>query len=240
MLQNINHFGSNYLIVLNHTPPTCSLSGLWNWKCNLLLAQQGYSKHENKAVAFFSFLPIKEHEHHKLLFLKQKQPPCSSCWKHLNYICLRQSETSGKNGQHSFLSPRSEGVSMWAPAVQPNTAADTALKKKKKKSQPQKRAPLPLPFSQVMRQARGAVTSFPIPSHAFPSHQLRPSCSHKSLQKALLWWQIKSHTWVVLRAHKHWIQCNRSSYSMQRGTARVRDLKHLTARLWTVWCEPTP
>lgn len=169
MLQKINQFGSNYLIVQNHAPLTCSLSGLWNWKCKHLLAQQGYSKYENKATAFFSFLPIKEHEHHKLFSVE-----AATLFFLLKIFKLHMPETawnSGKNELHALA----QKVKEWSheqqlcnPPLQP-----TVLKKKKKKSEPQKKATLPLPFPQTIGQGRGEVTSFPIPSNTFPSHQLR-------------------------------------------------------------------
>lgn len=125
MLQNINDFRSNYLVVPNHIPPTGSLNGLRNWTCKHLLAQQGYSKHENKDMAFFSFLPIKEHEHDKLLF-RVEAATLFFLLKMFKSHMLETVWNSRKNEWHSSLSPRSEGASMWAPATQRTTAAESA------------------------------------------------------------------------------------------------------------------
>lgn len=195
MLQNIKHFGSNYLIAQNHVPPACSWSGLWNWKCKYLLAQQCHSKHETKAMVFFLILTYQRtwiqqtyfqsrSSHLDFLLKTFKFHMTESLKFRKNYTPSSTQEVKQCPREHQLCNPPLQLTGL-------------------KKVTASEKGHTPFAFSSNYGQGRVEVTSFPIPSHAFPSHQLMQSCRHKPLQNTLFWWQIKSHSWVVLWAHKH-------------------------------------
>lgn len=168
MLQNINHFGSNCLIAQNHTPPT-----FFKWVMKLKMQASAGSarlfKTWKQSRGLFLILTYQRMWTPQTSLLEVEV----TSFFLLKTFKLHMFETvwnSGKHELHSSLSPRSEGVSTWAPAMQPDTAADSTKKKinkNKKITAPEKGHP-PLAFSSKLWGREGRSYFLPHSQPCFP------------------------------------------------------------------------